>query len=71
MVSVEEKMVFVEDYAKQNRFFSFRNLLESQSTKVEIIVTFLAILELMKVGKIYISQERLFDDIRIESQIVG
>ena len=68
-VSVEEKMVFVEEYAKRNRFFSFRHLLEAQSTKVEIIVTFLAILELMKVGKIYISQENLFDDIRIESQI--
>lgn len=68
-VSLEEKMIFLENYAKGNKFFSFRNLLETQSSKVEIIVTFLAILELMKVGKIFISQEKIFDDIKIESLI--
>ena len=35
--------------------------------KVHVIVTFLAILELMKTGKIRISQEELFGDILIES----
>ncbi len=70
-VSVEDKMNYLEEYASKNKHFSFRNLLESQSSKVEIIVTFLAILELMKVGKIYISQEKLFDDILIESKIAA
>ena len=70
-VSLEEKMEYLENYAMQNKHFSFRNLLESQCSKVEIIVTFLAILELMKMGKIFISQENLFDDIKIESKIVA
>lgn len=70
-VSLEEKMEYLENYAMQNKRFSFRNLLESQCSKVEIIVTFLAILELMKMGKIFISQENLFDDIKIESKIVA
>jgi len=70
-VSVEEKMSYLEEYATQHKHFSFRNLLETQSSKVEIIVTFLAILELMKVGKIFISQEKLFDDIKIESNIAA
>lgn len=70
-VSLEEKTVYLEDYAKQHRHFSFRNLLEKQSSKVEVIVTFLAILELMKVGKINITQEKLFDDIMIESRITA
>ncbi len=70
-VSLEEKMSYLEDYATQHKHFSFRNLLEAQCSKVEIIVTFLAILELMKVGKIYISQEKIFDDIQIESKIVA
>lgn len=70
-VSVEEKMSYLEDYATQHKHFSFRNLLEAQCSKVEIIVTFLAILELMKVGKIFISQEKLFDDIKIESNIAA
>lgn len=64
-VSLEEKMTYVEEYAKQHRAFSFRALLMAQSSKMEVIVTFLAILELMKVGKIGISQEFIFDDIQI------
>ncbi len=38
---------------------------------MEIIVTFLAILELMKMGRIFISQEHTFDDILIESKVVA
>jgi segregation and condensation protein A len=32
---------------------------------MEVIVTFLVILELMKVGKIHIEQEHIFDEIII------
>ena len=70
-VSLEDKMVSLEEYARLHRQFSFRNLLEAQSIKMEIIVTFLAILELMKVGKIFISQENIFDDIKIDSKIAA
>lgn len=70
-VSMEEKMSYLENYAKQHRHFSFRSLLESQCSKVEIIVTFLVILELMKMGKIFISQEHTFDDIQIDSKIAA
>ena len=68
---MEEKMSYLENYALSHKNFSFRNLLESQSSKVEIIVTFLSILELMKMGKIFISQEEIFGDILIESQIAA
>ena len=63
----EDKMTYVEQFAVKKRRFSFRDLLESQPGKVHVIVTFLAILELMKTGKIRISQEELFGDILIES----
>lgn len=70
-VSLEEKMAELEAYAREHAHFSFRSLLEEQSGKVEIIVTFLAILELMKMGKIFISQEHIFDDIKIDSKIAA
>lgn len=66
-VSLPEKMTFVEEYAVKNRRFSFKNLLERQFTKFQVIVTFLAVLELIKTGKIQISQEEVFGDIQIES----
>lgn len=70
-VSLEDRMEYLENYAMQHRNFSFRGLLEAQSSKMEIIVTFLAILELMKTGKIFISQENIFDDIFIESKVAA
>lgn len=70
-VSLEEKTEYLENYATTHKHFSFRSLLEAQSSKVEVIVTFLAILELMKTGKILISQEHIFDDIQIDSKIVA
>ena len=69
-VSLEETMEHLESYASNHKHFSFRNLLEKQCTKAHIVVTFLAILELMKMGKITISQEHIFDDIMIDSNIV-
>ena len=50
---------------RQKKSFSFRKLLTEQATKEDVIVTFLAILELMKDGTIVISQAHLFDDIEI------
>lgn len=70
-VSLEEKMAYLEDYAANHKHFSFRSLLEAQPSKVEVIVTFLAILELMKMGTIFISQEKIFDDIKIDSKIAA
>ena len=70
-VSLADKMAYLEEYCLTHTNFSFRNLLEAQSSKLEIIVTFLAILELMKIGKIFISQDKTFDDIRIQSKIVA
>lgn len=66
-VSLEEKIGSVMGYARKHRKFSFRGLLESAESRTEVVVTFLAILELMKIGKIHLTQEHLFDDMQIET----
>ena len=68
-VTVEEKMDYLHEYVKTHRRFSFRELLQKQSSKVQIVVTFLAILELMKTGIIVVEQEHTFDEIVITSNI--
>ena len=68
-VTLPEKMDYVENYARTHKKFSFRTLLEDQCSKTQIVVTFLAILEMMKTGKIKIEQEQLVDDILITSMI--
>ena len=64
-INLSEKMRHVRDYANAHRQFSFRALLENQDSKMEVVVTFLVILELIKTGKIRVEQEELFDDIQV------
>lgn len=66
-INLEEKQIYIEEYVKNHKRFSFRNLLEKQGSKMEIIVTFMAVLEMMKQGIISIEQEDTFADIVITS----
>ncbi len=66
-VDMDIKTSYVEEYLHTHKTFSFRQLLEKQKSKMEIIVTFLVILEMMKLGKISIVQEDTFEDIMITS----
>ena len=65
-VSLSDKMLEMRDYAKTHRKFSFRKLMENQPSRIQLIVTFLSILELMKMGHVHVEQEALFDDILVE-----
>ncbi len=64
-VDMEKKQSYLQNYLLKHRHCSFRELLEKQNSKMEVIVTFLLVLEMMKIGKITIEQENLFGDIRI------
>ena len=50
-----------------NQEFTFCEVLGKHTSKIQIIVTFFSILELVKIGYIQISQEKLFADIKITS----
>ncbi|MDF2820286.1 MAG: segregation and condensation protein [Clostridiales bacterium] len=64
-ISLEEKVNYIYSMLLELNEIRFSHLLEEQSSKLEIIVTFLAVLELMKIGKIIVVQENIFDDITI------
>ena len=65
-ISLSDKLLEMREYARTNRKFSFRQLMENQHSKIQLIVTFLAILELMKMGYIHVEQDELFDDIQVD-----
>ncbi len=67
-IDMDRKMLYVEAYLREHECFSFRKLLEDQKNRMEVIVTFLIILEMMKTGRIVICQENLFDDIIIRTR---
>ena len=64
-VKLSDRVIFVADYAKEHGSFSFAELLLSDHDRIVTIVTFLAVLELMKYGIVKASQEETAGDIRI------
>ena len=68
-VTVEDKLEYLNQYITSHKKFSFRQLLQKQKSKTQIVVTFLAILEMMKMGTIWVEQENTFDDIMITSNV--
>lgn len=66
-VSLPEKIDFVSTTIKKRKKCSFKQLLEQSTSKVEVIVSFLAVLELIKIGEIEVRQDETFGDIYIDS----
>ena len=68
--SLEDKMSYVEACLAGKSRCSFRTLLEGEArkSKMHVIVTFLAVLELMKTGKLMVRQEETFGEIVIEAR---
>lgn len=64
-INLSAKFNQIQQYGLLHKTFRFRSLLEAQHSRMELIVTFLGILELIKTGRIRIEQEFLFDDIII------
>jgi len=64
-VDLTKTIYEIQKYGLAHKTFSFRSLLAQKHTKMELIVTFLGILELIKIGRLRIEQENLFDDINI------
>ena len=65
-VSLPDKLEYIHTYMKEHRTFSFRQLLEQQKSRMHIVVTFLAVLEMMKLGEIRVQQEDTCGEILIE-----
>ena len=64
-ISLEQRIISIVEYAKQRGTFSFVELLSTGSTRTEVVVTFLSVLELMRLGAIVLEQEEIFGDINM------
>lgn len=67
-VRVEDKVVHIRRQLKGLKNINFRTLLEVQASKTQLVVTFLAVLEMMKMGLIEVKQEDIHGDIWIDSK---
>ena len=64
-VDMDQMREKVAEYIEQHEVCNFRELLLGQATKMQVIIAFLIILEMMKEGVITIVQEESFGEIHI------
>ncbi len=65
-VSVAEAVSALIEVPREERATSFRSLVASCTTRIEVIVRFLALLELCKMGRVALGQGHTFGDLRID-----
>lgn len=68
-VTIAGQITCIESQLTRRRQVRFREILSAATTRVEIIVTLLALLELIKQDQVRVRQERLFGEIIIEQQM--
>lgn len=69
-VTIRDKMKeIVQRLFFQPKGIAFRDLFRRQTTRVEVVVTFLALLELIKLGKARVHQSKNFGEIMIYSRL--
>ena len=65
-VTIREKIALITDALRQQKSISFRSLVNHEYSRLDIVVTFLAMLELIKRHMVRASQEGLFGEISLE-----
>ena len=65
-VSLKDQQNFILQQFNKDKILSLKNLVKKLETKLKIIVTFLALLEMIKRSEIICSQKENFEDIEIK-----
>jgi segregation and condensation protein A len=64
-ILVSDRIIFIVDLLRRSEQILFADIFSDRPTRMEIVATFLAVLELAKTSRIRIMQHRVFGDIRI------
>ncbi|MCX7940394.1 MAG: segregation/condensation protein A [Endomicrobia bacterium] len=64
-IHIEEKMRQILDYLNGKKYILFEELMQLEKTRKGIIVLFLALLELIRLGQVFARQKEFFGEIRI------
>lgn len=67
-ITIDDRIAVIREVLRTCDQVSFQHLLSEATSRLEIIVTFLAVLELIKSGHIDVRQDRLFGEIIIYSK---
>lgn len=66
VLTLEEKIVHLQDFLRVRVEASFGEVVASAKDKIEVVVSFLALLELVKQKIIHVEQNELFEEIKLK-----
>ncbi len=66
VITLSKTVLNIQQFGLSHRKFLFTSLLSTKPEKMDIIVTFLGVLELMKMGRLEVQQQELFEDLEIK-----
>ncbi len=66
-LQLKNRISDVLNFARRHRHFNFDQLIHKKGDREETVITFLSVLELMRIGRIKLTQKALFDEIVIDS----
>ena len=69
-ITVADRMEFVLNYLKKRQEFLFMELFEQTTELITVVTTFLAILELTRLGELVVYQDEAFADIRCKQSTI-
>lgn len=69
-ISLQEQKQFIVSNFKSNKIISLASLIKKLESKLEIIVTFLAVLDMIKESELICKQKNTFEDIEIKLNII-
>lgn len=64
-VSIDDQKNVIRSFFKKKKIISLKSLIKTLKSKLEIVVTFLAILDMLRDGVIFCDQKKNFDDIEM------
>lgn len=70
LITVEDKIACILDLLREKESLTFIQLFEGETKRIEMIVTFLALLELIRLRKVLVRQTRNFGEIWIK-EVIG
>lgn len=65
VIKIEEKIKEIQNILNQNKKIKFSGIISEKSSRLEVVISFLSVLELAKQGFVWIKQEGSFEEIEI------
>ena len=66
-ITIREKIALITSQLSKNQQSTFHDMIKNSKSRLDVVVTFLALLELIKKFHVSVYQESLFTDIQIEA----